>query len=120
MRRECRAREQGADEVRRMAEIAIVIGVQAVVMGTVAGLNYSNTSGGFGSWMQPRTQEEPAAENAPKSDVELSQQPHNTREMQNVPTPAAAAADAAVTKKTDLQVHARLGDFEEDMEFAYD
>ena len=45
MRRECRAREQGADEVRRMAEIAIVIGVQAVVMGTVAGLNYSNTSG---------------------------------------------------------------------------
>ena len=40
--------------------------------------------------------------------------------MQNVPTPAAAAADAAVTKKTDLQVHARLGDFEEDMEFAYD
>ena len=104
-----------------MAEIAIVVCVQAVVVGTVAGLNYSNTSDGFGSWIEARKQEEPAAEHARGRDVELSQQPNRTQEMQSLPPPAAAQSAAEkVTKKTGPEPRARLGDFEEEMEFAYD
>lgn len=84
-----------------MAEIAIIIGVQAVVMGAVAGANYTNTSDGFLKWMPVRTPEEQAPEHA--------------KETEYAPPPA------GVTKKAVQQQvqSARLGDFPEEKEWAY-
>ena len=85
------------DEVRKMADIAIIIGVQAVVMGAVAGANYTNNSDGFLKWMPTRA-------GTPEEAV-----PNNENEPQE-----------GVTKKAVQQVQsARLGDSPKELEWAY-
>jgi len=85
------------DEVRKMADIAIIIGVQAVVMGAVAGANCTNNSDGFLKWMPTRA-------GTPEEAV-----PNNENEPQE-----------GVTKKAVQQVKsARLGDSPKELEWAY-
>jgi hypothetical protein len=85
------------DEVRKMAEIAIIIGVQAVVMGAVAGANYTNTSDGFLKWMPTRAGTPEETENEKDREMEEERKKKTVQQVQS----------------------ASLGDFPEEWEWAY-
>jgi hypothetical protein len=102
-----------------MAEILVILGVQAAVIGTVASLNYSNTSEGFGRW-DSWTWSTPQKDEVDE-DVQLSQEPPaivvHRKQQQNSATMKTAHAIAPTQP-------ARLRDFEwhfkEEMEYAYE
>ena len=108
-----------------MAEIAIILGVQAVVIGAVAGLNYNNTSEGFGSWrltaLQRRTEE--AAEQGTQAVSKSEFESHQIQSKQAAHMNPAGAV-APVTLQTASGSRLASADFHgwdgEDMEMVYE
>jgi hypothetical protein len=97
-------------------EIVVILGVQAAVIGTVAGLNYSNNSEGYASWASWTWTTDRPDEQQHGSDTELSQEPpaivvHRKRSKHAIESPNPTAAPAL----RDFEWH-----FKEEMEFAYE
>lgn len=97
-----------------MAEIVVILGVQAVVIGTIGGLNYSNNSKGYASWAEwTWTTNKEQTHDA--GDTELSQEPPTIVVHRKRPNNAMKAPSPTAPALRDFDWH-----FTEQMEFAYE
>jgi len=110
-----------------MAEIVIIMGVQAVVIGT-AGLNYSNTSEGFGSWAGWTWHKDGDSEDGDHAEPDTERMwvgdedfPSHPRSLNLIPTTGFVPTNLKSAFSNEVaETPAPLADFEEAMEFAYD
>jgi hypothetical protein len=107
-----------------MAELVIILGVQAAVLGTLYGVNYSNTSDGFGSWRTPMSfpWSSEGQEQEQTEKVWVGDEDPLDEELSSDPAPIliGAAQKKQVAMEAAKAEANRLDDYEEEMEMAYD
>lgn len=106
-----------------MAELVIILGVQAVVLGTIYGVNYSNSSHGFGTTtFLPWGSEGAVGEKVEEREkMWVGDEDPIDEELSSAPVPifaGAAEKKQAAMAAARVEAH-RLDEFKEEMEMAY-